>query len=136
MRVGLLAFITILPTTSYAYTEGWRPGKTYTKYMTGTSAAESSIPTRAADATPAKPWSIKDFKFGLEDLLTKGPVSHVLQKFGFNVSAQLEMVREGVPPRFTTTIPLLSDANYEKDLLNEQFSSPGEEDERIWAIFW
>jgi hypothetical protein len=136
MRVGLLAFLGILPAITYAYTEGWRPGQTYTKYMTGTSAAGSSTPTRATDATPAKPWSIKDFKFGLEDVLTKGPVSHVLQKFGFNVSAQLETVRKGVPPRFTTAIPLLSDANYEDDLLNERFPSPEDEDERVWAIFW
>jgi hypothetical protein len=136
MRIGLLAFLAILPARTYTYTEGWRPGQPYTKYITGTSAAASSTPTKATDATPTTPWSIKDFKLSLEDVLTKGPISRILQKFGFNATAQLEMARQGIPPRFTTAIPLLSDVNYEDDLSREQFSSPEEEDERVWAIFW
>ena len=136
MRICLLAFPAILIANTYAYTEGWRPGQPYTKYITGTSAAGSSTPTKAADAPPVKPWSIKDIKFTLEDVLAKGPISNILQKFGYNVTAQLEKAREGIPPRFTTAIPLLSDINYEEELLNERFSSPEEEDRRVWAIFW
>lgn len=152
MRVGTLLLIALLPATSYAYTEGWQPGKAYTKYLTSSSSAtagaDSSIPTAAADpsqyykpAAVAKPALISSFDdlkrlFSLEEILTKGPISRIAQRFGFNVTAQLEMAREGIPPRFSLDIPLLTDANYEEDLLNEQYASPEEEDERVWAIMW
>lgn len=143
MRVGLLALLAVLPAASHAYTEGWQPGQSYTKYLTSTStaAAGASVPTAgssSANSPTSKGISLSDLKslFSLEELLTKGPVSRIIQKFGFNVTAQLEMAREGIPPRFTPTIPLLNDANYEEDLLNEQFASPKEADERVWAIMW
>lgn len=143
MRLGAIAALAlVLPaTTSYAYTEGWQPGQSYTKYMTSTSttgSAPASIPTKGSSSTksPASSFSLSDLKslFSLEEILTKGPVSRVIQKFGFNVTAQLEMAREGIPPRFAADIPLLTDANYEDELLNEQYVSPQEEDERTWAI--
>lgn len=139
--VSFALFAVLSTTTSAAYTDGWQPGKPYTKYLTSsttTGTAGSSIPTSPTSSpqhAEQKSWSFKDI-FNLENILTQGPVSRVIQKFGFNVTAQLEMARQGIPPRFAPDIPLLTDANYEDELLNEQYASQQEEDDRVWAIMW
>lgn len=142
---ALLALSPLLPTAS-AYTAGWQPGQAYTKYLTSTSSAGFALPTgsngQPISVKESEPWKWSDLKdlannkFGLEHILTHGPVSRVIEKFGFNVTAQLEMAREGVPPRFRNDIPLITDENYETVLLDEQFDSFEEEEERVWAIMW
>lgn len=122
----------------HAYTAGWQPGQSYTKYMTSTSSAAFSIPTHAGDkAGQTEPFKFSDLtsgKFGVEYLLTHGPFARVIERLGFNVTAHLAAAREGMPTRFYTEIPLLTDENYEEDLMNEQFSSFEEEEERVWAV--
>ncbi|KAF8314742.1 hypothetical protein DL93DRAFT_2079894 [Clavulina sp. PMI_390] len=136
MKVSLSALLLLPVAASAAYTEGWKPGQAYTRYQTSsaTGTAATSIPTK--DHSAPRPPSLNDITklFDLEYLLTEGPLSRVAQRLGWNVTEHLEKAREGVPPRFNIDIPLLTDENYEQDLLNEQFSSAEEEEDRVWAI--
>jgi hypothetical protein len=59
----------------------------------------------------------------------------VLIRFGFNITERLAAAREGIPPRFTDAIRLITDDNYKDLILDEQFSSLDEEMNRVWAIF-
>ncbi|KAF8317011.1 uncharacterized protein EI90DRAFT_3147377 [Cantharellus anzutake] len=123
-----------LPCHGY-FSQGWQPGQPVTKFLTpiSTTTAESALPTDPGTA-PVKSHSWKDFKLGLEDMLTSGPVSSVLMRFGFNISEKLALAREGVPPRFVHEIPLITDSNYEDMIHNEDFTSLEEEKNRVWAI--
>lgn len=146
LATAFLAFSPSLLPTASAYTAGWQPGQAYTKYLTSTSGASMPLPTglngQPITIKESEPWKWSDLKdlanskFGLEHILTHGPVSRVIEKFGFNVTAQLEMAREGIPPKFRNDIPLITDENYETFLLDEQYDSYEEEEERVWAIMW
>jgi len=136
---NVLFAIGLLVSSSRAYlSEGWRPGQPATRYLTSTLSAPNAVPTihGAPGGEPRKPWSWKDLSnIGLESFLTSNAVSSVLVRFGINVTEHLAAAREGIPLRFTDSIPLITDENYEEAILNEQFSSPEEERDRVWAIF-
>ena len=118
------------------FSQGWQPGQPVTKYLTATSTATAhdaiSTGLTTTGGAPVESRSWKDLKFGLEDILTSGPISSALMRFGFNVSERLASAGVGAP-RFTHAIPLVTDSNYEDLIYHEEFPSDGEKD-GVWAI--
>lgn len=134
-----LALLSLVPLSSAYFSEGWQPGQPATKYITSSSSAPFAIPTSSdssKSSEPQEPWTWETIKakLNVEEILKSKPVTDFLDRFGVNVTKSLETAREGIPPRFSGAIPLITDNNYEAVIFNETFASPQEEADRVWVL--
>jgi hypothetical protein len=125
-------------TSVYAqyYSAGWEPGQKAARqdvdprdWAPGDHPEGSSPPP--VDTGVASP---AETPFHWSQFLTEGPIGNVLLKVGLNYTAAWEEAEHRKANMWDGRIPLITDENYENLIVNETFSSEGEEKERVWFL--
>lgn len=127
--LSALALCTPLVRAQY-FSEGWKPGQPVTQ-------AYDAVPTGSFDPSQPQPErkappSLSGEGNWLERILTSGPITHMFEKTGVNITERLEAAHNARVQMWDQRIPLLTDDNWEELVVNETFSSEQEERDRVW----
>lgn len=127
LLVTLLSFSTIV----YAqyYSAGWQPGQ---KAVPEDVDARKWAPGDTPEGNPPPPPT--EMSFHWSRILTEGLIGDTLLKIGLNYTAAREEAERKKANMWDSRIPLITDDNYEKLIVNEAFSSEEEEKERVWFL--
>jgi len=118
------------------FSEGWKPGQQYEAEPT---AVSTFTPEPTLDAAPP----VNDDKqagggitgllsaLSLENLLASAPAVAIFEKLGVNITTKLEQASKF--EMWDDRIPLITDANYNDLIANEELS-PEEEKSRVWML--
>jgi hypothetical protein len=131
MRLDTLALVALAfaaPSCAQYFSAGWTPGQ-----AVPTDTPEPISSSLGAESTPlpppppqAKP------RFDLSYILSSGPVSQFLNRFGVNITESLEAVR-AIPEIWDSRIPLITDDNFNELIVNEELTDE-EEKHRVWLL--
>lgn len=131
MRLDTLALVALAfaaPSCAQYFSAGWTPGQ-----AVPTDTPEPTSSSLGAESTPlplpppqARP------RFDLSYILSSGPVSQFLNRFGVNITESLEAVR-AIPEIWDSRIPLITDDNFNELIVNEELTDE-EEKHRVWLL--
>ena len=111
--------------SGFSYSSGWSPGQ-QTKQPAPAPTAAYTPEHAQPPTTGGKPsWT---------SLLTSGPLNGLFSRAGVNITEKLAEAEQRAQLPWDERIPLITDANYEELLFNETFTTPEEEEERVWFI--
>ncbi|KAH8834664.1 hypothetical protein DL96DRAFT_1667062 [Flagelloscypha sp. PMI_526] len=132
--LSVLLFLPCISVSAQYFSKGWTPGQPVEP--TTTVETPAAIPTgSSASSSPKETGS----SFSLWDLMDPinivkaKPVASVFQRFGVNVTERIEQAEKD-KDYWDPRIPILRDDNYQSFFEEEEFSSPEELKERVWAI--
>ncbi|RXW25174.1 hypothetical protein EST38_g694 [Candolleomyces aberdarensis] len=120
---GLLTLCSI-PVQAQYFSEGWKPGQAVQDTATAANPASTGwSPGQKSGSDSSEGTSASSFDFNTFLVST-------LNKLGFNVSLP-EATGHGL---WDERIPLITDANYQDLIVNEEFASDEEASKRTWAL--
>jgi len=129
MRLDMLALALafVAPSCAQYFSAGWTPGQ-----AVPTDIPEPTTSSLGAETTPLPPPLQGQSRFDLSYILSSGPVSRFLNRFGVNITERLEAAR-AFPEIWDSRIPLVTDDNFNELIADEELTDE-EEKQRVWLL--
>lgn len=124
-----LAFVA--STHAQYFSDGWLPGQETTEQVPPPEFTPGVTPG-SSEGIPVAQESFSWSSLSLTKVLESSPVSSLFNKFGVNISQQLELAKARADV-WDSRIPLITDDNYEDIIVNEELT-PEEEEKRVWFV--
>jgi hypothetical protein len=128
MKLNALAFVALVfvpPSTAQYFSAGWIPGQV--------------VPTAVPSASSFKPETTSlypsrrgESRFSLSKILSAGPIGHLFESLGINITERLEAAQAN-SEIWDERIPLITDENYNNDIVNEALTEEEAKD-RVWFL--
>jgi hypothetical protein len=128
---ALVALAFVAPSCAQYFSAGWTPGQAVPTHTPEPSS--SSLGAETTPLPPPPPPPSGQSRFDLSHILSSGPVSQFLNRFGINVTESLEAARGALPEIWDSRIPLVTDDNFNELIVNEELTDE-EEKHRVWLL--
>ena len=118
------------------FSEGWKPGQQYEAEPTAVSTYTPEptvevVPPAKAEKESSGGLTGLLSALSMENLLSSAPAVAIFEKLGVNITSKLEQASKF--EMWDDRIPLITDANYDDIIVNEELS-PEEEESRVWML--